>query len=263
MDRSTVRMRGETGETESARVLGAESSIRQGGEGERMVTWAYGVITVPERKDSILQRTLTSLSHAGFPLPHIFVDEPRIKVYGRWLLSAWELFIRNPVCDRYAFFQDDFITYRNLRSYLDRTIYLSSDSTLRYYNLITELRNEQYVQGKPQGWLEAESMNTPQRLQYGKGAVALVFNREALMTLLSARHLVERVITADLKRKDRNVDGAIVTAMNYAGYREYIHNPSLVQHVGTHSTVTPGLIHQPNTIFLGENYDALSLLKQC
>jgi hypothetical protein len=36
--------------------------------------WSYGVTTVPERTDNLLQTSLASLAKSGFDLPRIFVD---------------------------------------------------------------------------------------------------------------------------------------------------------------------------------------------
>lgn len=225
----------------------------------------YGLTTVPERKTTTLPITLNSLSHAGFPNPIIFTDEPRLKTYGRWVISLWELFIRNSHADRYALFQDDFITYHNLRQYLDHTLYPldnSHSSNRCYYNLITQLTNEDHARDKPQGWLEsAYDPSSPNKLQYGKGAVALVFSHEAVRVLLSSEHMVNRCLDVHQSRRFKNVDGAVVTAMNYAGYREYIHNPSLVSHIGEISTTTPGRRYPPAQTFRGEHYDAMSFLQ--
>lgn len=82
------------------------------------------------------------------------------------------------------------------------------------------------------------------------------------MTLLSSRHLVDRVITADISKSRRNIDGAVVTAMNYAGWREYIHNPSLISHIGYDSVTTLGKVYPPTATFPGEEFDLCSLVQQ-
>jgi hypothetical protein len=96
--------------------------------------WAYGVTTVPSRRNDLLPETLCSLCEAGFDAPRLFVDGdndpkgwerefglettcryPTIRTHGNWILALSELFIREPHAERYALFQDDLITYRNLR----------------------------------------------------------------------------------------------------------------------------------------------------
>lgn len=246
--------------------------------------WQYGVTTVPSRRGDLLPRTLASLKAGGFPTPHLFVDGsktvsdwekdfglpvtarwPQKRTYANWLLSLWELYFMNPHADRYAMFQDDFVTYQNLRMYLESVPYPGNGKG--YCNLYTFPSNQQlcpraFVQGRGnvgdqlQGWYQSNQM--------GLGAVALVFSNEAVVTLLSHPHMVKRV--KDKDRGWRITDGGIVEAMSYqSGWKEYVHNPSLVQHTGDVTSLQNGLIHSPHPkakSFRGEDFDAMTLL-QC
>jgi hypothetical protein len=222
--------------------------------------WAYGLTTVPSRFDVLLPRTLASLALAGFPTPRLFVDgdfnrehfsivdryphtvhHPALRTHGNWVLGMYELYIREPLADRYALFQDDFVTYRNLRQYLDASPYPGKG----YLNLY--LFPEE-VQPRT-GWYESR--------QNGKGAVALVFDNESLRVLLTAKHLVDRPRSP--ARGHKCIDGGIVDSMKEAGYKEYVHNPSLVQHTGMISSMENGPHPQANT-FKGESFDATDLL---
>ena len=225
--------------------------------------WAYGVTTVPSRRDNLLPRTLSSLRRAGFGEPRLFVDGdkdaiswerefmlgvtarfPAVRTHCNWVLSAYELFARNPSADKYAIFQDDFVTYRNLRAYLDRCKYPER----AYFNLYTFPSNQEIAKGN--GWNRSN--------QLGKGAVALVFTKTGLLTLLGNRHMLERPL--DQSRGHKAVDGGIVTAMRKEGWSEFVHNPSLVQHTGTVSSM--GSRPQPQAAsFRGEQFDAMELLK--
>lgn len=219
------------------------------------MSWAYGVTSCKQRKDTLLPQTLASLKAGGFGEPHLFIDGcedvpswreqfpglemtfryPHLRVHGNWCLSLSEMFIRNPTADRFALFQDDLSCVQNLRQYLEKTYYPSKV----YWNLYTATRtNEPVVEGKPPGtWHEGGLLNpdSPERWQAGRGAVALVFDREAVQVLLSSRALVERPLNPH--RGWRAVDGGIVNAMNQAGYREMVHCPSLVQHTGALSAM--------------------------
>ncbi|MCK9569097.1 hypothetical protein M0R72_09155 [Candidatus Pacearchaeota archaeon] len=226
------------------------------------MNWSYGVTTVPNRKNTLLPKTLASLAKAGFECPRLFIDgaesnaeyahldleitvrAPSIRTFGNWTLGLAELYIRNPNADRYAMFQDDFVTYRNLRSYLEQLPYPDRG----YCNLYTFPRNQALCNGK-KGWCLSD--------QLGKGAVALVFNREAVLTLLCHEHMVNR--PQDPKRGWRAIDGGIVTALKKAGWKEYIHNPSLVQHTGILSSMGNAK-HQQAISFKGEGFDAMKLL---
>ena len=238
--------------------------------------WQYGLTTVPARYQTTLPRTLASLAKAGFPEPRLFVDcvnckadreyalenlaqyqltmhEPSITLFGNWMLSLWELFLREPNADRYAVFQDDFVTLPNLREYLERCSYPAKG----YLNLYTmkcnaDLAPTRLPEGQDRGWYKAD--------QRGKGAVALVFNREAAIAVMTHHHMIGHISNvSDPRRRVRCVDGGIVTALNKAGWREYVHFPTLTYHTGEKSTNVRG--RQPQGVgFPGEDYDALRLL---
>lgn len=223
--------------------------------------WAYGITTVPSRLNDYFPRTLESLRRAGFDSPRLFVDGakssadydkyglevttrwPAVRTVGNWQLSILELYIRNPAASLYAIFQDDFVTYRNLREYLERSPIPSQG----YLNLYTFPSNQQLATG--QGWYKSN--------QQGKGAVALVFTRLGVQTLLQQKSFVEKV--CDPHRGHKAVDGAIVTAMTSAGWTEYVHNPSLTQHIGDVSSMR-NAPHLKATSFRGEEFNAVELL---
>jgi hypothetical protein len=263
------------------------------------VKWAYGVTTCDKRLKTTLPQTLKSLAEGGFDEPRLFVDGshlpsvlvafedqglnvdasritcryPRIGVYGSWILSLAELYIRHHAADYFAVFQDDVMCVRNLRQYLERCRYPKQG----WWNLYTSLwDNEKIIEGKPTGWHRAD--------QHGKGALALVFSREAVQTLLCNQkpvplqdpanqqqapvgHMVFKAASARDRFRLRNVDGGVVQALHGCGlWTEHIHNPSLVQHTGSacgtqppHQTPT-GALPEART-FPGEQVDALTFLE--
>lgn len=229
--------------------------------------WAYGITTVPGRIGNLFDRTLFSLANAGFDEPRIFIDDcdtikadhycsyynlavtaryPRIRTFGNWILSMGELFIRNPCADRYAIFQDDMVTSLGLREYLEKTPYPDKG----YCNLYTFPSNQALADGR-EGWYPSN--------QYGRGAVALVFNWQALNVLLCHQHMIER--PKNVHRGYKSVDGGIVTAMTKAGFKEYVHNPSLVQHTGLISSMG-NKRHLQAISFKGEDYNLMDLLRE-
>jgi hypothetical protein len=260
-------------------------------------SWAVGVTTVPERRTSgLLLASLASLRAAGFDRPRLFVDGlkaefvpgwidafdglevtarwPRIRTVGNWLLSAWELLIRNPMAGRFAVFQDDIAACRNLRVYLDTVPWPERG----YLNLHTHGPNELAVKGKPDGWHRGHPNNNDPTLQIGYGAAALCFTREGLSACLSSFHMLKKVsdVRPDHKGstdgKPRTyadggprllgnvrIDGAIVTAMNLAGWSEFVHQPSLVEHTG-HDSSMGARRYRAAATFRGEGFDALELL---
>ncbi len=239
--------------------------------------WSYGVTACPQRLSTLLPRTLLSLERGGFDRPRVFVDGisheeaaslernlglpvvsryPRMMTSAHWILTLYELFLREPMADRYAVFQDDMVTCRNLRLYLEKSPY----PTRGYCNLYTFPSNQSYCPPGKMGWFKSRPVdgNQPQ-FQTGRGALALVFDREATVTLLSSRPLVEKALASEERTRLKRIDGGVVNAMNLAGWSEYVHNPSLVQHTGVISTIG-NQPHPEAESFMGEEYDLLSLL---
>lgn len=237
--------------------------------------WAYGITTVPSRVGNLLDTSLQSLALAGFPEPRLFIEGSAGHEYsqyklqvttretplhkpannlGNWYLALWELYIREPLADRYALFEDDILLCRGVKQYLDACQYPKNG----YWNLHSAANNvagynqqpkaDQIAPASPQGW-------TPSA-QKGKGALALVFNREALTTLLMSSYFVKQPQAA---RGWRSLDGTILTSFVNAGYKEYIHLPSFVQHLGDKSTMGHGKC-PPATTFPGETFNAIELL---
>lgn len=232
--------------------------------------WAYGVTTVPERRANYLQKTMMSLRSAGFGEPRLFVDGlknsqaalfenefnlpvtcrwPAVRSYGNWVLSLWELYLRDPHCDMYVIFQDDILTYPNLRQYLDRCTFPEEKG---YYNLWTAPNNQELADKSSGGWFESN--------QRGQGALALAFNKEAMLLLMRQKHFVEKPQCQH--RGWRTIDGGVISTMEQVGYKEFCHQPSLIQHIGMHSSMgNHGHALVKSMSFRGETFNALELLK--
>jgi hypothetical protein len=86
--------------------------------------------------------------------------------------------------------------------------------------------------------------------------VALVLPKDAVVALFSSPHMAAR--PQDTHRATENIDGAVVTALTQAGFTEYVHTPSLVQHTGVKSLMGHAYGRDANS-FLGEAYDASQL----
>jgi len=256
--------------------------VEESSDVPRQLQWVYAVVTVPPRRGKLLPQTLASLKAGGFPAPVLCVDGadhrealsyemefglpvlsryPTIKTFGAFALTLAEIYIRNPHADRFAMFQDDFVCVRNLRQYLEACPYPDGKEgrSKGYWNCY--LFNSEYKrcprdrtvkQQRITGWYPS--------LQRGLGAVALVFNREAVWDLLSEKgHIVTRPAHAGVKSW-RNIDGGIVDALKKQGYREHVHSPSLVQHMGIVSSMKSHR-HPTAASFPGVDFDALDLLK--
>jgi hypothetical protein len=158
------------------------------------------------------------------------------------MLAAWELYVRQPKAGLYAIFQDDVLLCHGVKEYVEK-IALEHSS---YYNLFTFASNENIVFGKPRGWHRSD--------QLGKGALALVFPHEAMVALLKQDHLVNK---PQLPNGHKNIDGAIQHALAVgAKFTEYVHQPSLAQHIG-HQGTLGNPVHPEARTFPGESFDIM------
>jgi glycosyltransferase involved in cell wall biosynthesis len=222
--------------------------------------WSYGITAVPERFETLLQPTIESLRKAGFDAPRVFIDgrgflklppylsslkilcRSKIGIRGNWILSMWELYLREPNADRYAMFQDDLVAPIGLREYLESCPY-PDKGYLNLYTIQDNLRDEI-------GWHRTN--------QLGKGAVGLVFDNLAVRTLLDTSFLIDQA--RSIKHSKDAADGMIVDAMRGKGWAEYAHTPSLLQHVGLISTL--GHRYGSEALsFPGEDFDVRSFSK--
>lgn len=235
--------------------------------------WAVGLTTVPKRIETTLRRSLDSLWEAGWKNGdvRVFLDgttpylpswltsramtvrSPATNGFTNWCLGLEELVHRHPNADRYLMVQDDVLYGRNLRTYLERTPWIPGT----YLNLILYPDNEI---GKPsqdyRGWYPCN--------RNGQGAQALVFDQCAVEMLLTSpvfyrRRLDRNLDTKGREMRTRNIDGGISSAFQKSGYREYVHSPSLVDHIVEEPSVI-GNKEQPRiTSFIGENFNCLEL----
>lgn len=229
--------------------------------------WVYGVTTVPSRLDTTLPYTLKTLREAGFDQPRLFIDGaennasyqrlglettcryPAVRTAHNWVLSLHELYLREPDANRFALFQDDLVICRNARKYLDTYPYGIHNESI-YWNLYNFPCNEE---------LKPPDINYgfyPSN-QLGKGALALVFDRPTVIKLLSSEYLNGR--PQDLNKGWQSIDGGIVISLTNIGYKEQVHYPSLVQHIGKISTMGHGEYPLSKT-FPGESFDCMELL---
>lgn len=263
---------------------GSTGSVQQGNEGIGAVDvrWSYGLTSCHSRLDTTLRPTLESLAAAGFAEPRLFLDGvsekppwltemrleatcrmPAIRTHGNWILGLYELYIRDPAADLYAMFQDDIEALPHLRDYLDTLHRKRRLPEKAYFNLFAFSSNEGKVKGQ-RGFVEAADLGPKCRhidgkpMQTGRGALALVLPRAAVVELLMSRHMTMRPM--DPNRGWKVVDGGIVESLNEAGWREYVHAPSLIQHrQGVSSIGNPP--HPKALTYPGPDFDCLRLLE--
>lgn len=174
-----------------------------------------------------MKRTADSLAEAGFDEPMIVKDchtKPRHilnwKKGFEWLVAK--------DADRYAVFQDDVLACVNLREYLEQMTYPYRS----FLNLITFDGN---TRPGSVGW-------HPSR-QRGKGAQGLVFDRESALALRTSE---QYKYPSKLSGTEKSIDGMVATGLRSLGFTEYVHTPSLLQHVGEKSTLGHNLGPAPS-----------------
>jgi len=208
--------------------------IRREGQNYR---W-YAAVTTAPRQPSFLNDTLASLAAAGWPEVKIFDDRPRDdgSQLGPWpnLLQALSSLAANVWLDeaagkivdgdfknvRLAVFQDDIKVPAGLRCQLDHKG-VPDDG-------ISSLFTPSAVcTGTGSGWM------TPPRMPRSYGAQALIFPAYIAQLLLSNPPCPGRRFPSDF---------LVAKFCDEAKIPYYLHEPSLVIHVGVdHSALHPGV----------------------
>lgn len=230
--------------------------------------WMVGVTTCHSRRVLSNDTTLREeqLERAGFNRYWIFSDggTPEMilrppgaigvtvrdqfgNAYGNWLLGMLEMYLRNPNADYYAMFQDDILSTRNLKDYLEQ-LKFPDNGYLNLYTFPTNYKNS------------SKKVGLHITNQSGLGALGLVFTNDVLVRILPNNHLIDRV--KDVKRGHKSIDGAVVSAANKVGIKEYIHVPSLLQHTGAVTSISGNRVHPQANTFPGQDFDARELI-QC
>lgn len=222
--------------------------------------WSAG-ITTAKRKPSTFERTMSSLSRAGFH-PHVFKDwgvsiDPvflkngvteRSESFGawkNWLEGLKELRASDPSVDFYAMFQDDIVLCKNIRQYLEANLWPTDNTAV-----VSVFTPYQYSAGKPKGW---------NKIDLGRSlwmAQAYIFNPIHIDTILN-----DDVIISWEGRQ--NIDSNVGECLQNNSLEIYYHVPSLSQHISMTSAIYPDELMpaiglRSATDFVGEHYDTFS-----
>ena len=209
--------------------------------GKTVHDWAVAVTTAPRRL-ATLERCVESLAAAGWPEPTLFVDgemeipgqlgglpichrRPSVGAFPNYFLSMAELFMREPHADAYLLLQDDavFPPVSAVRDYLESMLWPGSKGSI-----VSLYCGAEYTRDTP-GWHRCED-------RWVWGAVAFVFSRQALKQLLTSKRVLRHRQLPDDKGLSR-IDVLIGYVANKKGIPIYYPSPSLVQHIGTISTI--------------------------
>ncbi len=231
------------------------------------INWSIGV-TVAARGQGTLQRTLTSIEHAGFPKPRVFADgavdlpdgfatslrEPQVGGWPNFWLAITELVARDPNCDIYLIVQDDVVFSRGVSNLVEGWR-IPDDCGV--FSLFCPACNN-----GPLGFHKMPS-------GYGMAsAQALAFPRERVFEFLAHPWTVNHRRSSPKSKHFRgdglhHIDGAVGEWCKRAELSAYTHSPSLSQHIGVTSIMYPQLRSKLDRRFAdcfpGENVDAATL----
>ncbi len=206
-----------------------------------VATWAVGVTTAP-RAVATLERSLRSLADAGWPdalvfaepdtpLPgwlefHRVVQRPvTLGAWPNWLLSLQELTLRYPWADAYLLCQDDVLYTRDLRAYLEKTLWPTENTGV--VSLHTALHQESATRG-------FSALGENEVMAWG--AQAYVFPNAAARALLRSGLAINH-----RNRGPRsglcNIDTIVGQWCDLANMPYFVHSPSPTQHIGDASAI--------------------------
>lgn len=237
---------------------------------EDTFNWSVGITTAPRSKPT-LERTLISLSNAGWSDIKIFAEpnspiptlpsancpvihrETQLGAWPNFLLALQELSLRDPTADAYLICQDDVVFAQNLRSYLETRLWPSER-----LGVVSLYCSQLYSRGDVVGFHQDYQ---PSERQYF-GALAYVFPAAAARSLLRSSLAVNHRF-----RNPKNgtclVDHVVSKWARQNAMPFYFHTPGLSQHIGDTSTVHGDLAndgHRTSPDFLGEEFDAMELI---
>ncbi|QDT12579.1 hypothetical protein [Planctomycetes bacterium K23_9] len=215
----------------------AESSKHKNGK----LTWSVGITTAPRRLPT-LQKSAESVIQAGWDDPVLFIDgevdlpaslqhleccrrSPATGAFPNYILSLGELYMRNPHADAYLMIQDDALLLPSsaMRDYLDRVLWFDEGPSIASLYCSSEYnQSETGWHLFPENWVW--------------GAVAFVFSRDAVLSLLQSPMIWEH----RAKPGDEGLSRIDVAIGQFAQAKQipvYFPSPSLVQHIGIISTI--------------------------
>ena len=230
--------------------------------------WAIGMTTA-SRTEPTRARTMRSLDAAGWQSQgvHVFAEPDVLLMQGEeysgaltrrgktagafanWYLALQELVLTQPDADAYVIFQDDVICCRDLRGYLEKSLWPEAVTGLvsLYCGML------QSGIGSEPGFQKID----PGNMLYG--ALAVAFPPGAARAILLHPGFLRH-------RESRNgthgIDLALAEWMNSSGLPGFVHTPSLVDHIGQISSIFRSVRDGPERrtdSFVGEEASAIAL----
>jgi hypothetical protein len=200
--------------------------------------WAVGITTAPRRQPT-LARSLKSLAEAGWEEPRLFAEpdveipphlpvsrrDIRLGAFPNWYLGLTELVLREPLADAYLMCQDDVLLARNLRSYLERTLWPSEK-----VGVVSAYCPSHYEKNEKPGFqIEVRGWDT-------WGALAYIFPNPSARALLCDPLVVNHRHHGPAAGM-HHIDCVVGSWCLRNNLPYFVHAPSLAQHIGATSTI--------------------------
>lgn len=208
---------------------------------QRVQIWSVGVTTSPRRIPTV-QPCVQSVMEAGWTDPVLFVDgevevpsmlaelnrcrrKPALGAFPNYVLSLSELYMRDPHADAYLLIQDDalFVPSDATKTYLERVLWPCDGPCIA--SLYCSKKYNQDTAGWhlfPENWVW--------------GAVAFAFSNAAVKQILTSPTLLAHR-AQDGRDGLSKIDVAIGQIAKEQNIPLIFPSPSLVQHIGTVSTI--------------------------
>jgi hypothetical protein len=207
----------------------------------RVERWCVG-ITTSRRRIPTLEQCVQSVRCAGWKEPVLFIDGdmeipeslsdlpscrriPAVGAFPNYALSLMELYMRDPHADAYMMLQDDalFPGTSGVRPYLEDVLWLGETPGLVSLYCSTE------YQQQVAGWYRFDG-------PWVWGAVAFVFSNEVARAWLASPDVCDHRALANNEGLSK-IDVMIGLFCQSKGVSIHYPSPSLVQHIGTISTI--------------------------
>ena len=225
-------------------------------------TWAIGMTLAP-RKTPSHNDTLRSAKAAGFDNIHLYMDgeveidkefkgypvtlrDPPFGPWKNWIATLEELYQTYPDRDAYAIFQDDVSFCKNVREFAEKTLWADDERSMGVASFYSPSHYERTIPG----WYKR---NVGINL---RPALTFVFTPESLESVL-------RYFKKNPWRSKANIDNAIGQWARHTKRFPYFFSPSLCQHTGHASVISPWKKIQgkrKSKKFVGEGFDAMEFL---
>lgn len=254
--------------------------------------WTVGVITAPRTQGYYLDKTLSSISNAGWDDVTVFAEPKSVipesfdgyvvnrrKQYGdwtNWASGLYELFLSEPDSDYFFMAEDDALVCKGAKEYLEKTIPLLGDfGSLSIYT-------PRKYRHKKRGFFNCcEGMET-------WSTVTVIMQHKSVWKFFSdpdvQRHRFEDIFNVQkewwIGTPNDNYGTSDVSVIDSIGntikdavigkWAEknnlpvYFHTPALAEHIGYFSTLTDDVSNSDNNRmtedFIGEEADLKSFI---